>query len=164
MKKIKEYTALFLLLTVVTGMTARAWTAAAEATTRTKCSERLSHLLESSGGGEPLKVWIYFRDRGPRTSVAAPSISGKALDRRLLVAIRNTSPLHRRYSSSRAASDPSRNSTARRRWSVSTDASRFTASTSRRCSPLRSRVEHIAGGTRPRGCAGASASVVTRRP
>ncbi len=84
MKKIKEYTALFLLLTVVTGMTARAWTAAAEATTRTKCSERLSHLLESSGGGEPLKVWIYFRDRGPGTSVATPSISEKALDRRLL--------------------------------------------------------------------------------
>jgi serine protease AprX len=93
MKTIKEYIAVLVLLTAVTGMTARAATAdpvAGVEHPRAKWSERLSRMLESPEKDGPIKIWIYFRDHGPLPARAEESISERALERRRLRSRRTT--------------------------------------------------------------------------
>ena len=84
MKKIGRYAVTMLLSAAVAGMATRAWTVDPGAEHRAGRGERLSAMLESPVIEGPLKVWVYFRDRGPGGPAAEGRISRRALERRRL--------------------------------------------------------------------------------
>lgn len=92
MKELRPYVISMLLMLGI-GMTARAQepgTGTDIGRYESKCSERLLRAVESTTGGEPLTLWIYFSDHGPLHPRPEESISERSLERRRVRAASET--------------------------------------------------------------------------